>query len=121
MPAEDLQQRRELVATLVKKERGRRRVRAGALAQDVGISTHTLSRIETGKHVSDATLSELGAWFGWDTFLDFVLSGNLDAANKVGKVDAGIREFAILKMRELADPDLYRKPYGGLQIDSQAM
>jgi transcriptional regulator with XRE-family HTH domain len=120
MAASGQEQRRVLVGTLVRRERRRQRLQARQLADKLDMSTHTLSKIENGHGVSEEKLIDVAAWFGWDTFLDFVLSGNLDAANKVGQVDAGIREFAILRMREIADPDLYRKPHGGLSEDTAA-
>lgn len=118
---EQQDERRALVGQLVRMERRQRRVDARKFASSLGISPSTLSHLETGKHVSDDTIRDVSRSLDWASFLTFVFSGNLSAADTTGRVDADIREFAILRLREIADPDAYRKPYGGLPGAAQAM
>lgn len=106
-------QRLALAGTLIYKERRRRHLDQLQLADEIGISRSTLSKIENGRKIGDDSLFDIGLVFGWGGFLEFVLSGNLDATNSYDNVDEEIRRFAVYRLREIADPDRYRKPYGG--------
>lgn len=120
-PGEQQDQRRALVGQLVRMERRQRRAHAKAFASTLSISPSTLSHLETGKHISDDTMRDVSRRLDWASFLTFVFGGNLDAANTAGRVDDDIRQFAILRLREIANPDAYRKPYGGFTEASGAM
>lgn len=118
---EQQDERRALVGQLVRMERRQQRLDARKFAAGLGISPSTLSHLETGKLVSDGTMVDVSRVLDWASFLLFVLGGNLDAANTAGRVDPDIREFAVLRLREIADPDAYRKPYRGYTEEQSAM
>lgn len=92
-----------LACELVRKETLRRDLEDRELARTVGRDEATISKLLNGKHVSEDTWFRVGKALGWGSWLDFVKTGSLGAVSRYGDIHPEMREYAIERLREIAE------------------
>lgn len=93
-----------LARELIRKEVLRRGLGLRDLAEEAGLDRVTLSRLVNGKPgVGETSWFRVGATLGWGSWLDLVKTGSIDAVNRYGDVHPDIRDYAVERLREIAD------------------
>lgn len=76
------------------------------LAEAAGIDPSTLSTAAAGKRrVSEDTWVLIGDGLKWGGFLDYIMAGNIEAAERCDFVDARIRIYGVEALRGIAQSD----------------